>query len=219
MKIFLDTASISEIREACGLGLVDGVTTNPTLLAKEGRRDFERLIAEICNVVPGPVSVEVVSSTDHNGMVEEARRLSKLAQNVVIKIPMTEDGLRAARALHKEGIKVNVTLVFSVNQAILAAKAGADYVSPFIGRLDDIGHDGMGLVRDILDVYRLYSFKTQVIVASVRHPNHVVEAAKIGAPIATIPFDVVKKMCRHHLTDAGIERFASDWKKLEKNGD
>lgn len=216
MKIFLDTASISEIREACELGVVDGVTTNPTLLAKEGKCDFERVIVEICSLVTGPVSVEVVSSSnDHNGMVEEARRLSKLAPNVVIKIPVTEEGLRAARVLHKEGIKVNVTLVFSVNQAILAAKAGADYVSPFIGRLDDIGHDGMQLVRDILDVYRLHSFKTQVIVASVRHPNHVVEAAKTGAPIATIPFEVVKKMFRHHLTDAGIERFMSDWRKLK----
>lgn len=217
MKIFLDTASISEIKEARELGMVDGVTTNPTLLAKEGRQDFEQVVCEICSIVKGPVSVEVISS-DSEGIIEEARRLSKLAPNVVVKIPMTEEGLKAMQVLHPAGIKVNMTLVFSVNQALLAAKANVDYVSPFIGRLDDIGHDGMGLVRDILEVYKIYSFKTQVIVASVRHPTHVIEAAKAGAPIATIPFGVLKKMFRHQLTDSGIEHFMSDWKKLNNNG-
>lgn len=217
MKIFLDTASISEIKEAHELGLVDGVTTNPTLLAKEGKHDFEGVVREICSIVKGPVSVEAISS-DSDGIIKEAQNLSKLAPNVVVKIPMTEEGLKAMKVLHPAGIKVNMTLVFSVNQALLAAKANVDYVSPFIGRLDDIGHDGMGLVRDILEVYKIYSFKTQVIVASVRHPTHVVEAAKAGAPIATIPLGVLKKMFKHQLTDSGIEHFMADWKKLNNNG-
>lgn len=210
MKIFLDTANIREIRQAASWGVVDGVTTNPTLLCKE-TGCLEEIIKEILSIVDGPISVEAVSA-DSGGMIKEARVFSKMGKNVVVKIPMTEEGLKAVKALSKEGIKTNMTLIFSANQALLAAKAGATYVSPFIGRLDDMGNDGMQVVRDMVQIFRVHGLKTQIIVASVRHPTHVVEAAKTGAEIATIPFKVLAQMMRHQLTDAGIERFLADWK-------
>ena len=213
MKFFIDTANIDEIKKAKDYGLVDGVTTNPTLVSRENR-EFKPLIKEICSVVDGPVSAEVIS-LDYNGMLDEARELSKLAENVVVKIPMTEEGLKAVKTLSSEGIKTNVTLVFSPLQALLAAKAGATFVSPFVGRLDDISHYGMELVAQIMDIYFNYAFDTEVIVASVRNPIHVLEAAKMGADISTIPFKVLMQFVKHPLTDIGIERFLSDWKKLE----
>jgi transaldolase len=215
MKFFLDTANVEQIKKFVELGLVDGVTTNPTLIAKEGK-DFHTVIKEICEIVDGPVSAEVVS-LDAEGMVKEARELASLADNVVIKIPMTKEGMKAVNVLSKEGIKTNVTLVFSPLQALIAAKAGATYVSPFVGRLDDIGHEGMKLIEDVVKIYRNYDIKTEVIVASVRHPMHVLEAARIGADIATIPFDVMDKMFKHPLTDIGIERFMKDWENYLKN--
>ena len=214
MKIFLDTANIEQIRKGASWGVVDGVTTNPTLVAKEGKR-FEPLVKEICAVVDGPISAEVMSEGSE-GMVKEARALAKIHKNVIVKIPMTPEGLKAVRALKKDGIGTNVTLVFSANQALLAAKAGATYVSPFIGRLDDAGHEGMAVIREIVDIFRNYGFDTKVIVASVRHPLHVVEAARMGAHVATVPFDVLEKMMRHPLTDAGIKRFQEDWKKVPR---
>jgi len=214
MKIFIDTANLDEIKQAMALGVCDGVTTNPTLVSKEGK-DFKEQILEICKTVPGPISAEAVS-LDLDGMLEEARTISSWAKNLVIKIPMTEDGIKAVKILRNEGIKTNVTLVFSVNQALLAAKSGATYVSPFIGRLDDIGEEGMNLVTDILTVYRNYNFSTEVIVASVRHPMHVVQAAILGAHIATVPFSVIRQMFKHPLTDIGIKRFLDDWAKLPK---
>jgi transaldolase len=210
MKIFLDTANIQEIRQAASWGVIDGVTTNPTLLCKE-KGSLDGIITEILSIVDGPVSVEAVS-TDSEGMIKEAKAFSKMGKNVVVKIPMTEEGLKAVKALSKAGIKTNMTLIFSANQALLAAKAGATYVSPFIGRLDDIGHDGMQVVRDMVQIFRIHNLKTQIIVASVRHPMHVVEAAKTGAEIATVPFKILQQMTRHQLTDAGIERFLADWK-------
>ncbi|WP_456375379.1 fructose-6-phosphate aldolase, partial [Methanocaldococcus sp.] len=198
MKFFLDTANVKEIKKYAELGLVDGVTTNPTLVSKEGR-DFYEVIKEICEIVDGPVSAEVIS-TDAEGMVKEARELAKISDNIVIKIPMTKDGMKAVKILSNEGIKTNVTLVFSPLQALLAAKAGATYVSPFVGRLDDIGHVGMKLVEDVVKIYKNYDIKTEVIVASVRHPWHVLEAAKIGADIATIPPSVMDKLFNHPLT-------------------
>jgi transaldolase len=214
MKIFLDTANLDQIKEINSWGILDGVTTNPSLVAKEGC-DFESRIKEICEVVDGPISAEAVSM-ESEGMVKEARRLSKMHKNVIVKIPMTSEGLKAVKILSKEGIKTNMTLVFSPNQALLAAKAGATYVSPFVGRLDDISHTGMDLVRDIVSIYRIYGFKTQVIAASIRHPLHVTEAALAGAHVATIPYDILKKMIRHNLTDEGIEKFLKDWEKVPK---
>ncbi len=215
MKFFLDTANVEEIKKYAELGLVDGVTTNPTLVAKEGR-DFYEVVKEICQIVDGPVSAEVIS-TDAEGMVKEARELAKLADNIVIKIPMTKDGMKAVKILSAEGIKTNVTLVFSPLQALLAAKAGATYVSPFVGRLDDIGHVGMKLIEDVVKIYKNYNIKTEVIVASVRHPWHVLEAAKIGADIATIPPAVMDKLFNHPLTDIGLERFLKDWENYLKS--
>jgi len=214
MKIFLDTANLDQIKEINSWGILDGVTTNPSLVAKEGC-DFESRIKEICEVVDGPISAEAVSM-ESEGMVKEARKLSKMHKNVIVKIPMISEGLKAVKILSKEGIKTNMTLVFSPNQALLAAKAGATYVSPFVGRLDDISHTGMDLVRDIVSIYRIYGFKTQVIAASIRHPVHVTEAALAGAHVATIPYDVLKKMIRHNLTDEGIEKFLKDWEKVPK---
>lgn len=214
MRLFLDTASVKEIREGVALGVVDGITTNPSLVAKEGR-PFREIVEEICGLVDGPVNLEVVG-TDADTMVAEGRDLAKIHANVVVKIPMIAEGLKAVRRLHLEGIKVNVTLCFSPSQALLAAKAGATYISPFIGRLDDISHVGMDLVRDILTVYRNYGYPTQLLAASLRHPLHVVEAAKAGAHVATMPFAVLLQLLKHPLTDIGLERFLSDWKKVPR---
>ena len=214
MKIFIDTANIEEIKKANDWGVIDGVTTNPSLVAKEGR-EFEELVQEIVNIVNGPISVEVIS-TNAEGMVKEAVELSEWSPNIVVKIPMIPEGLKAVKILSAKGIKTNVTLVFSVNQALLAAKAGATYVSPFIGRIDDIGHEGMQIVRDMVEVFNTYNFKTEVIVASIRHPLHVIEAAKAGAHVATVPFKVIEKMFKHPLTDIGLERFLDDWEKIPK---
>jgi transaldolase len=214
MKFFLDTANVEAIKQAVEWGVCDGVTTNPTLLSKE-KGEFEEIIKEICSAVNGPVSVEAVGRTREE-MVKEAKTYSSWAKNIVIKIPMTKEGLKAVSRLKKEGIKTNVTLVFSANQALLAAKAGAAYVSPFIGRLDDIGHCGMDVVRETVSIFRTHNIKTEVIVASIRHPLHVAEAAQTGAEIATIPFDVLEKMLKHPLTDAGIKKFLEDWEKVRK---
>ncbi|HIP16775.1 MAG TPA: fructose-6-phosphate aldolase [Methanothermococcus okinawensis] len=215
MKFFLDTANVEKIREFVQLGIVDGVTTNPTLIAKEGR-DFHEIIKEICSIVDGPISAEV-TALDTEGMIKEARELSKLADNIVIKIPMTKEGIKAVNTLSKEGIKTNVTLIFSANQALIAAKAGATYVSPFVGRLDDNGQSGMELIREIMAIFNKYNIKTEVIVASIRHPRHVIESAELGAHIATIPFAVLDKMFNHPLTDKGIDAFMKDWDKYLKN--
>lgn len=212
MKIFIDTASVREIKEAAGLGLIDGVTTNPSLMAKEGRNPQD-VLKEICALVSGPVSAEVIS-LESSGMIVEARELVKIAGNIVVKVPLTKEGLKAVRVLACEGIKTNVTLCFSAPQALLAAKSGATYISPFIGRLDDISQDGMNLIRDIKKIYSNYCFKTQIIVASVRNPVHVLDAALIGADIATIPFSVIEQLIRHPLTDIGINRFLEDYKKI-----
>jgi len=214
MKFFIDTANVKEIREAASLGIVDGVTTNPSLIAKEGR-DFRQVISEICSLVEGPISAEAVS-LEADKMVAEGEDLAKIHKNIVVKLPMTRDGLKATKVLADRGIKVNMTLVFSPTQALLAAKVGAAYVSPFVGRLDDISHYGMDLVRQIMTIYNNYGFGTEVIVASVRNPLHVVDAALAGAHIATIPFSVIDQMAKHPLTDIGIEKFLSDWKKLDK---
>lgn len=214
MKIFIDTANLDQIREVDSWGILDGVTTNPSLVAKESG-DFKTNIRKICEIVGGPVSVEAMSTSAGN-IVKEAKELAKIHINVVIKIPMTEEGLKATSMLAKEGIKVNMTLVFSANQALLAAKAGAAYLSPFVGRLDDVGQDGMDLIAEILDILDNYDYATEVIVASVRHPIHVTQAARMGAHIATIPYDVLKKMFKHPLTDIGIERFQKDWEKVER---
>ncbi|ABR31463.1 transaldolase [Thermosipho melanesiensis] len=213
MKIFLDTAKIDEIKKGVEWGIVDGVTTNPTLVSKAGT-PFKETIKQICEIVQGPVSAEVVSS-DWQGMVEEARNLAKIDEHVVIKIPMTPDGLKAVKILSTEGIKTNVTLVFSANQSLLAAKAGASYVSPFVGRMDDIANDGMRMVEEIITIYSNYGFETEIIVASIRHPRHVLEAALMGADIATVPFAVLEKMFYHPMTDLGIERFLRDWEKYK----
>ena len=212
--IFLDTADIGEIREAASWGILDGVTTNPTLVAKTGRK-FADVVKDIVAVVDGPVSLEVTAE-DNEGMVKEARQLAAVHKHVVVKIPMTIDGLKAIKRLASEGIKTNTTLIFSANQALLAAKAGTTYVSPFIGRLDDQGQVGMDLMGEILTIFRNYEFKTKVIVASVRHPVHVLEAAMLGADICTVPFEVLKKMTGHSLTDVGVKRFLEDWKKVPK---
>lgn len=212
MKFFIDTADIKEIREAAAMGLVDGVTTNPSLVAKTGRK-FRDVLVEICDVVKGPVSAEVVSTTA-DAMMKEARELASLRDNIVVKLPLIAEGLKATRTCADEGIKTNVTLCFSPSQALLAAKAGATYVSPFVGRLDDISSDGMALIGDIMTIYRNYGFATQVLVASVRHPEHVVVAAKLGAHVATCPFSVLLQLARHPLTDLGLDKFLSDWKKV-----
>jgi len=212
MKIFIDTASVKEIKEASSLGLIDGVTTNPTLMAREARNP-EQVLKEICALVSGPVSAEVIS-LESSGMVSEAHELVKLAKNIVVKVPLTKEGLKAVKILSGEGIKTNVTLCFSPTQALLAAKAGATYISPFIGRLDDIAQEGINLIRDIKKIYENYGFKTQIIVASVRNPMHVVNAALIGADIATIPFSVIEQLIKHPLTDIGISRFLEDYKKI-----
>jgi transaldolase len=214
MKIFIDTASVKEIKEAITLGVIDGVTTNPTLMAKENRLAFD-LLKEICLSVTGPVSAEVIS-LDADGMVKEARELAKIAKNIVIKIPLVKEGLKAVRILSREEIKTNMTLCFSATQALLAAKCGADYVSPFIGRLDDISQVGMDLIREIKTIYSNYGFKTQIIVASVRNPVHVVDAALAGADIATVPFAVIEQLIKHPLTDIGIQKFLEDHKKIPK---
>jgi transaldolase len=212
VKIFIDTANVREIKEAASLGVIDGVTTNPTLVAKENR-SYDDLLREICSLVPGPVSAEVIS-LNAEGMLSEAREFAKIAKNIVIKIPLIKDGLKAAKILSSEGIKTNVTLCFSATQALLCAKTGADYVSPFIGRLDDISQDGMSLIRDIKQIYSNYGFKTEIIVASVRNPVHVLEAAKAGAHVATVPFAVIEQLIKHPLTDIGIQRFLEDYKKI-----
>lgn len=211
MKFFVDTADTAEIKTLAASGLLDGVTTNPSLVAKSGRK-FTEVIAEICAIVPGPVSAEV-AATDYEGMMAEAKVLRPIAKNVTIKVPLTPDGLRACRALTDDGAMVNVTLCFSAAQALLAAKAGATFVSPFVGRLDDIGQDGMGLIADIMAIYRNYPFKTEVLVASVRHPIHVIQAAKLGAHVATLPPAVLRSLFNHPLTDKGLAGFLADWAK------
>jgi transaldolase len=212
MKFFVDTANLDEIREAGELGLIDGVTTNPSLVAKEGDIDFKERIAEICSIIDGDVSAEV-TALDTEGMLREGRELAKIAPNVVIKCPLTWDGLKATRIFAEEGTKVNVTLCFSSTQALLAAKAGAAYISPFVGRLDDLSQDGMELIRDIVTIYDNYGFETEVLAASIRHPMHIAESALAGADVATVPFSVFKKIVRHPLTDSGLEAFLNDWKK------
>jgi transaldolase len=215
MKFFIDTANTNEIRKAYEMGVIDGVTTNPSLISKENR-DFESLIKDICQIIQGlPVSLEVLS-LKFEGMVEEARGLAKMGENIVVKIPMTAEGLRAIKVLISEGIKTNTTLVFSPTQALLAAKAGTTYVSPFIGRLDDISQTGMDLVEQIVAIFDNYGFESEVIVSSIRHPIHVLEAALIGADVATIPYKVIEQLIRHPLTDIGIDRFLADWKKVPK---
>ncbi len=214
MKFFIDTANVDEIRDAHAMGMVDGVTTNPTLIAKSGR-DFREVIAEICEIVDGPVSAEAVS-LDAEGMIAEARDLAKIHKNIVVKIPMTVDGLKAVGVLSAEGISTNVTLVFSSLQALMAAKAGATYVSPFVGRLDDLASDGMEIIEQIVTIYNNYGFQTEIIVASIRNPIHVLESALIGADIATIPYDVIRKLAAHPLTDKGIQAFLADWDKRKK---
>jgi transaldolase len=214
MKFFIDTANIDEIREAHSMGMVDGVTTNPSLIAKEGR-DFEDIITEICQIVDGPISAEVIS-TDTEGMIKEARHLAKIHDNIVVKIPMIVDGLKATRRLSEEGIKTNVTLAFSPLQALMAAKAGATYISPFIGRLDDLSQEGLLLVEQIVEIYSNYAFDTEIIVASIRNPLHVLESALMGADIATIPFSVLGKLAAHPMTDKGLKAFLDDWEKTKK---
>ena len=214
MKFFIDTANITEIKEAHAMGMVDGVTTNPSLIAREGG-DFKEIITEICKIVNGPISAEVIS-LETDGMVAEARDLARIHDNIVVKIPMTVDGLKAVRLLAAEGIKTNVTLIFSPLQALMAAKAGATFVSPFVGRLDDLSQEGMLLVEQLVDIYSNYAFETEIIVASVRNPLHVLEAALMGADIATIPFNVLSKLAAHPLTDKGIQAFLDDWKKAGK---
>lgn len=214
MKFFLDTANVDEIREAHDMGMVDGVTTNPTLIAKEGR-DFEEVIRDICQIVDGPISAEVIS-VDVEGMVKEARHLASIHENIVVKVPVTVDGIKATKILSQEGIKTNVTLIFSPLQALMAAKAGATYASPFIGRLDDLAQEGMLLVEQIVEIYNNYAFDTEIIVASIRNPLHVLDAALIGADIATIPFNVLGRFLSHPMTDKGLAAFLDDWKGAKK---
>lgn len=214
MKIFIDTANIEEIKDAANLGVIDGVTTNPSLIAKEGKK-LEDVIGEICSLVDGPISGEIkATTTKWQDMVEEGKEIAKFHKNMVVKIPMTKDGLIAVKELTKLGIKTNVTLVFTVNQALLAAKAGATFVSPFVGRLDDISEDGIQLIYDISEVFSIYNINTQIIAASIRHPLHVVECAKAGADIATIPYKVIMQMINHPMTNNGIEKFVNDYKKV-----
>ncbi|MEP0859995.1 MAG: fructose-6-phosphate aldolase [Ignavibacterium sp.] len=213
MKFFIDTANINEIKEAAALGILDGVTTNPSLVSKEGK-DFRKLLDEILALVDGPVSAEVIS-TDYDGILKEAREYAAIHRNIVVKVPLIKEGLKAVKTLTAEGIKTNVTLCFSPTQALLAAKAGATYISPFVGRLDDVSTNGMELISQIVQIYRNYDYKTQVLVASIRHPLHVVEAALIGADVCTMPFNVIDKLFNHPLTDIGLEKFLSDWKKTQ----
>ncbi len=215
MRIFLDTANIDQIRQAAKLGVISGVTTNPSLVSKEATADYEGVVKEICSIIPGPVSAEVLAE-GVEPMIEEARQISKWAPNIAIKIPATAEGLEVTSVLSKENIEVNLTLCFSLNQALLGALAGAAYISPFVGRLDDIGHDGMQLVKDIVDVLKHYQLSSQVIAASIRHTQHCVAAAKAGAHIATIPYNVLMQMIRHPLTDIGIERFLADWQRVSQ---
>lgn len=212
MKFFLDSANLDEIREAAELGLIDGVTTNPSLISKEGGVDFKEHIAAVCALVAGDVSAEV-TSLDAEGMLREGREYARIATNVIIKCPLTRDGLKATRQLTSEGIRVNVTLCFSAAQAILAAKAGAAYVSPFVGRLDDVGQSGLAVLAEIVEIYRNYGWQTQVLASSIRHPIHVVEAARLGADVATLPLKVLNQLFQHPLTDKGLEKFLSDWHK------
>ncbi len=215
MKFFIDTANLDEIKEANELGLIDGVTTNPSLVAKEGKIDFKERIAKICELVSGDVSAEV-TALDSKGMLKEGRELAKIAPNVVVKCPLTLEGLKATRIFREEGTKVNVTLCFSAAQALLAAKAGASYISPFIGRLDDIGQNGMQLISDIVQIYGNYGYTTEVLAASIRHPMHIVDAALIGADVCTIPFKVIQQLVKHPLTDKGLDGFMADWKKANQ---
>jgi len=214
MQFFIDSADVGEIKKALAMGLCDGVTTNPSLVAKTGRK-FSEVLKEITALVPGPVSAEV-TAVDHEGMMKEAHALAKVADNVVVKVPLIVEGLRAVRDLSAEGIRTNVTLCFSPVQALLAAKAGATYISPFVGRLDDISEDGMAMVAQILEIYRAYDFPTKVLVASVRHPIHVLEAARLGADVATIPFSVIGQLANHPLTESGLKKFLADWEKVPK---
>ncbi len=214
MKFFIDSADVAEIKEAASMGLLDGVTTNPSLVAKTGR-PFKEVLLEICDIVRGPVSAEVIGTT-HDDMVAEAREYAALNDNIVVKLPLTPEGLKATRTVSREGIQTNVTLCFSAPQALLAAKAGATYISPFVGRLDDVSDDGMNVVADIVEIYRTYEFPTQVLVASVRHPMHVLEAAKLGADVSTCPLKVLLQLAKHPLTDAGLEKFLEDWKQVPK---
>lgn len=214
MKIFIDTANLKEIKEAAALGLLDGVTTNPSLVVREGQ-DFRKLLDEIVAMVDGPISAEVIS-TDYEGILKEGRELAKIHSNIVVKVPLIREGLKAVKTFSEEGIKTNVTLCFSPSQAVLAAKAGATYISPFVGRLDDISTNGMELIQQIVQIYRNYDYRTEVLVASIRHPLHFVEACLIGADVCTMPFNVIDKLFNHPLTDLGLEKFLSDWKKLQK---
>ncbi len=214
MQFFIDSADVGEIKKALAMGLCDGVTTNPSLVAKTGRK-FSEVLKEITSIVPGPVSAEV-TAVDYEGMMKEARHYAKVAENVVIKVPLIIEGLRAVRDLTTEGIRTNVTLCFSPVQALLAAKAGATYVSPFVGRLDDISEDGMALIAQILEIFHNYDFATKVLVASVRHPIHVLQAARLGADVATIPFNVIEQLAKHPLTDSGLKKFLADWEKVPK---
>jgi transaldolase len=214
MKFFIDTANLKQIKEAASYGLLDGVTTNPSLVSKEGM-NFTELLQEICKIVDGPISAEVVA-TDYEGIMKEAKELGKIHKNIVIKVPLIKEGIKAVKSLSELGIKTNVTLCFSPSQALLAAKAGATYVSPFVGRLDDISHNGMDLIKQIVQIYNNYNYKTEVLVASIRHPLHLVDAALMGAHVATMPFDVIEKLFKHPLTDLGLEKFLADWKKLNQ---
>lgn len=211
MKFFIDTANINEIKEAAALGILDGVTTNPSLVSNE-RKDFHTLLKEICSIVNGPVSAEVVS-TDVNGMLKEGKELAKISDNIVVKVPIIKEGLKAVKIFSSEGIKTNVTLCFSSTQALMAAKAGASYISPFVGRLDDAGHNGMEIVNQIVSIYNNYAFDTEVLVASIRNPLHVIEAALMGADVCTMPLKVIEQLLKHPLTDIGLDKFLSDWKK------
>lgn len=213
MKFFVDTADLNEIKEAHSMGVLDGVTTNPSLCAKVGVKDFPGHIAKICEIVSGDVSAEVVS-TDYQGMIDEGRMLAGIATNVVVKVPLTLEGIKAIRTFSDEGIRTNCTLCFSATQALVAAKAGASYISPFIGRLDDVSTDGMDLISDIVEIYGNYGYQTEVLAASIRHPMHVLEAARIGADVATMPLSVIKSLLKHPLTDIGLEKFLDDWRKL-----
>jgi transaldolase len=215
MKFFLDTANLEEIREGCELGVIDGITTNPSLIAREGK-DYRKTLEEICEIVDGPVSAEVLAE-DLDGMLVEGRDWARIAENIVVKVPMGAEGLKAVKRLSEEGTPTNVTLCFSPTQALMAAKAGASYISPFVGRLDDISHQGMEIVEDILAIYDNYGFETQVLVASIRHPVHVVQAALAGADVGTMPFSVLTQLLRHPLTDLGLKRFLRDWQNAQRN--
>lgn len=216
MKIFIDSANLDEIREAADMGVLDGVTTNPSLVSKEGHKDFRTMLEKICEIVDGDISAEVIS-TNADEIVKEGQELAKIHDNIVVKVPLITEGLKAVRRLADEGIRTNVTLCFSPSQALLAAKAGAYIISPFVGRLDDISQDGMALISQIITIYDNYGYETQVLVASIRHPIHFVESAMLGADISTLPFKVIKQLAKHPLTDSGLESFLSDWKKLEGN--